>query len=110
MEIDKWLGSPHIHGGLNISAEVTKSTTETKLLMFLARNIFRTISGQTKDVLRKGYPSGKQYLAATVTQKCQKYLNTFARRRDGAGSRDIIEKIAIFLINCIIKANAENKN
>ena len=60
------------HGGLNKPGETTKTTTPTRSIAFLARKILQTIGEKYKDVLRKGYPSGNQYLSFPDTQKGRK--------------------------------------
>ena len=90
-------------GWLNISDGMAKTTTQNKLITPLANHIIQTASDQNKNAIRKTHPSGKQYLDFPETSEGPKYLHTFTRRRAGAGSWEIIEKIAILLISCIIK-------
>ena len=69
MGINQWLALSHTMCVLGISGEMAKSTTQTKLIMSLVRDIPRTVGWENNDVLRKSYPSAKQYLAPPETQK-----------------------------------------
>ena len=81
MGINKWLALPNITGGLDISDATAKTTTRTKAIMLLAKNISRTTSGEKKDVIRKSYPGDKRYRPFPETHKGHRYLNTSTRRR-----------------------------
>ena len=52
-----------------------------------------------KDVLRRRYPSDRQYLDFPGKEEGRKGLIAVARRRLCFGSLGILEKDAIFLIN-----------
>lgn len=109
MDTNKWLALSHITGGLNIADEMAKTTTQTKLIMVYARSVPQTIRGENRDVISKSYPDDQQFLAYPETQKCQKYLNTFARHVAGLGKWQIIEKVALLPICCIIEDQKRNK-
>ena len=102
LDINQWLALSRIAGGLDISDEMAKPTTRNKLVTLSAMNIPQAAIEGNRDVIRKSYPSDKQYLAYPETSGRRKYLRKFTRRRDGAGSWGIIEKVALFLINFII--------
>ena len=53
----------HIPGTINIDYELTISTPETKLIALLDMDKFHKARENGKDVLRKIYPSARQYLA-----------------------------------------------
>ena len=55
-------------GGLDISDEMEKATTQNKSIMLLARNTHQPTSETDKDVIRESYPDGKQYLAFPETR------------------------------------------
>ena len=54
-------------------------------------------------VLRKGYPSDKQYLECPVTQKAKIIRTRQCGGAHGLDSRGVIGKAVIVLINCAIK-------
>ena len=68
-------------GPLSISDEMAKTITHNKIILLLSRNISQTVSGDGADVIRKTYPSGKQYMAFPETKDGRGDLDTFARRR-----------------------------
>ena len=69
----------------------------------------QTITGNCTDVLRKNYSSTEQYLDfPDNSQRCQDF-DAFARRRAGAGSWQMIERVAIFLINFPLTGQTHKK-
>ena len=53
----------HIPGGISISAVLTSSTSQTKLISLLAMNKSQMIGEKSEEVPRNSYPSGEQCLA-----------------------------------------------
>ena len=104
-EIDliDWLTISHIAWTLIIDDELTKSMTHRKLLLLLTKTISQTASAKSMGVLRGGYHADNQYLDFTGTHRDREYLGEFPRRRDGSGSQKMMEKVSLFLINCITK-------
>ena len=49
------------------------------------------------------YPADKQYLAFPRNKDGRGKLNTFARRRAGVGSCEMIEKASLWVITCVLK-------
>ena len=92
------LALSHILDPLNIPAEVAKTTTWQKLILLLARNITQTIGDKDKNVLRKTYPSGKQYLALPETKEGRVYSIKFTRPRAGSRSWEIPAGLRLLLI------------
>ena len=88
---------------------MAKTTTRRKLIMFLAMNISLTTSGRDKNAIGEPYKANNRYLAFPETKESQKYLGAFARQRSGAGSWQIIEKVSLLLINCVINPKTPNK-
>ena len=64
----------------------------------LALDISRAIIGEGGNFVKETYPSDKQYLATRETKEGREYLNTFARRRAGAGSLGNSWLVSLFVI------------
>ena len=91
-----WLAISRIMCHLNISDEVAKSTTRKKLHLLLPRDIPQSVSEKSKDEIRKTYPVGNRYLSYPETKEGRGRLNKYARRRDGAGSWEILKGFSYF--------------
>ena len=88
--------------GLGISGEMAKTQTQYTLIILLAMNIPQTTSGKNKNFISKSYASDIQYLALPGISDGREHLHAIMRQRAGSGSWEIIEKVALFLINFII--------
>ena len=97
-ETKPWLVLSHITGILNIPEEVAKSATRKRLILVPSRSISQSVTRNGKDEIRKTYTSDRQYLAFRETKEGLKYLHTFERRRDGAGSWQMLKRIPLLLI------------
>ena len=86
---------------ISIDGELTKSTSQAKLVALLDMDKLQTGSWRGKDVIRQIYPADNQYLAYAETISGRNDLNTFARKRAGVGSWEALEKVAIFVINFV---------
>ena len=95
-ETDPWLALSKTAAPLNISAEMAKSRTRNKLFLLMSRNISQSMSGNVKDEIREIYPADMQYLAFRATKGGRWDLDTFARRRAGVGSWEMVNRFALF--------------
>ena len=92
----------HIPGTASIAGELTKSTTQTKLVALSALNKLQTGREKSKDVLSIIHPSRKQYLDLADTTSLRRDLDKYIRKRSCVGSWGILEKVPLFLITCAI--------
>lgn len=93
VKLNGLLSPAHIPGTISVADELTKSTSQTKLITLLSTNHPRAISEEGNDVLTEIYPGDKQYLSPPKTKKDRMALNTFTRRREGAHSRQMLEEV-----------------
>ena len=83
------LSTAHTPWAISMSDELTKSTSQTKLIALLEMNKSQTISERSKDVIRKSYPTRKKCISFPDTTKNHQDLDTFTRMRAGEGSWEI---------------------
>ena len=109
MGTNPWLALAHITGPLNIPGGMAKSATRKKLILLLRRDICQAISEKDKNVIRKTYPSDKQYLTSPETKESRNHPDTFIRGRDDVGSCDILEGFFILLIQIRIRGDRKRE-
>ena len=81
-----WLSLAHIHAAICISADLSKSKSQTKLVTFLPLGRFRAICEKDGGVLREPHPVSMPYLASPKTKQGRNELDTSMRRRAGVDS------------------------